>query len=352
VNLSGSKLGAQYFSGHRVRLDLTMDRAKGGGAVPDPGLQQTEPPDWIVLTVDDDMDIHASTRLILERGKYFGRKLEVYSAPSAAQALEVAADLDRSRLVLALVDVVMESDTAGLELVGRLRAQFGTPLQIVIFTGQPHLVPAEEIARKYDIQGYVSKLETTPERLRTIVHLAIQNFRGLRTMQVLCDSVSDFVQLFASATSTKVVDKLLASALLQYGSLWHFSYVHFRDLLAPDVAANAGPREKEALNDLQWLRLYPTEGFSKLRAEAEQERWGIVIKSWGSPFEAGLVIDMASRPPEVLIRGLRMLLRSWAITRESIELRLLQAEARLRHRRAEQLVLEGLRAVEDARPRE
>src|SRR5205823_8127739 len=93
---------------------------------------------------------------------------------------------------------------------------------IVLNTGQPHLTPAEEAACKYEISGYLSKLEATPERLRTVIHVAIRNFRKFRAMQVLCDSLSDFVTLFESATSTKALDKLLSSALLQYGSVWQF----------------------------------------------------------------------------------------------------------------------------------
>ncbi|HVE81536.1 MAG TPA: HAMP domain-containing sensor histidine kinase [Myxococcales bacterium] len=242
------------------------------------------------------------------------------------EALKVVADIDRGRLVLAFVDVIMEHDTAGLELVGKLRAQFGTPLQIVLNTGQPHLTPAEEAARKYEISGYLSKLEATPERLRTVIHVAIRNFRKFRAMQVLCDSLSDFVTLFESATSTKALDKLLSSALLQYGSVWQFSYILFRDLFAPDVETSAGPREKEALQELLGLRIHATGVFSRLRTEADQERWGIVIKPLGGRFEAGLAIDMAGRPSEVLIRELQVLLRSWALTRESIELKLLAAE--------------------------
>ena len=52
-----------------------MERAKGGAA-PDPGWQHTEPvlgPDWIVLIVDDDQDIHAAIRLAVGRGRFFGR---------------------------------------------------------------------------------------------------------------------------------------------------------------------------------------------------------------------------------------------------------------------------------------
>src|SRR4051812_7334575 len=306
-----------------------MERAKGGGAAPDPGWHHSEPvlgPDWIVLIVDDDQDIHAAIRLAVGRGRFFGRKIEFCSASSGAEALRVVSEIDRSRLVLAFVDVIMEHDTAGLELVGKLRSQFGTPLQIVLNTGQPHLTPAEEAARKYEISGYLSKLEATPERLRTVIHVAIRNFRKFRAMQVLCDSLSDFVTLFESATSTKALDKLLSSALLQYGSVWQFSYVLFRDLFAPDVESGAGPREKEALQQLLGLRIHATGVFSKLSADAERERWGIVIKPLGGRFEAGLAIDSSGRPSEVLIRELQVLLRSWALTRESIELKLLAAE--------------------------
>jgi signal transduction histidine kinase len=305
-----------------------MENAKVGTEAPDTAWQHTEPvlgPDWIVLIVDDDTDIHAAIRLAVGRGRFFGRKIEFRTATSGAEALAVVAGIERSRLVLAFVDVVMEHETAGLELVGKLRAQFGTPLQIILNTGQPHVMTAEDVARKFEISGYLSKVEATPERLKTIIHVAIRNFRKFRAMQVLCDSLSDFVTLFESATSTKALDRLLGSALLQYSSVWQFSYLLFRDLFSPEVE-NGGPREKEALQELLGLRAHATGVFTRLRSDTDQERWGIVIKPLGGRFDAGLAIDTAGRPSEVLLRELQVLLRSWALTRESIELKLLAAE--------------------------
>ena len=76
---------------------------------------------WKVLLVDDEPAVHQVSRLILSDLTFDGRGIELLSAESAAQAREI---LSREReLALVLLDVVMESDDAGLALVRHIREQ-------------------------------------------------------------------------------------------------------------------------------------------------------------------------------------------------------------------------------------
>jgi len=74
----------------------------------------TDLPPWKILVVDDEEGIHAATRLALSRTTFRGRKLKFISAYSGAEALQVLQEQDDIALVL--LDVVMETETAGLDV--------------------------------------------------------------------------------------------------------------------------------------------------------------------------------------------------------------------------------------------
>ena len=81
-----------------------------------PGLR-AEP--WKVLIVDDDRDVAATTILVLRDVEVEGRPLDLLSAYSAAEAKQILSE--HPDIGLALIDVVMETPNAGLELIHHIR---------------------------------------------------------------------------------------------------------------------------------------------------------------------------------------------------------------------------------------
>jgi CheY-like chemotaxis protein len=79
------------------------------------GLQHT----WKLLAVDDDPDVREVTRLNLRNFLFNGRTLEILEASSAAQAREMLNT--EPNIAVALIDVVMKTDDAGLQLVKFIR---------------------------------------------------------------------------------------------------------------------------------------------------------------------------------------------------------------------------------------
>ena len=106
--------------------------------------------DWRVLIVDDDVEVHAVTRLILGKMRFKGRGIELLSAHSAAQARSL---LEKERdIAVVLLDVVMETDDAGLRLVSVIRKELGNvATRIILRTGQPGQAPEEQVIVDYDI---------------------------------------------------------------------------------------------------------------------------------------------------------------------------------------------------------
>ncbi|MCA9547721.1 MAG: hypothetical protein KC613_25130, partial [Myxococcales bacterium] len=75
-----------------------------------------------VLLVDDEPDVLAVSKLALRRVSLYGLPVKVHTADSAAAARAFLTEHPEGRSVaLALIDVVMETDTAGLDLCGWIR---------------------------------------------------------------------------------------------------------------------------------------------------------------------------------------------------------------------------------------
>jgi EAL domain-containing protein (putative c-di-GMP-specific phosphodiesterase class I) len=131
---------------------------------------------WKVLLVDDEPAVHQISRMILSDLQFDGRGIELLSAESAAQAREtLSCELD---LALVLLDVVMETDDAGLALVHHIRKQRRDDLvQIVLRTGQPGVAPEGEVVQHHEINGYWLKTDLTAQRLRTVVVSALRSYR-------------------------------------------------------------------------------------------------------------------------------------------------------------------------------
>jgi two-component sensor histidine kinase len=117
-----------------------------------------------VLLVDDDPAVLRITSMLLERMVVDGHPLLVESYGSAAAARE---RLTASTFAVAIIDVVMESEHAGLDLVRDMSADPRHALtQIVIRTGQPGAYPESRVVQDFRISDYWPKNELTPQRIR------------------------------------------------------------------------------------------------------------------------------------------------------------------------------------------
>ena len=129
---------------------------------------------WRILIVDDDSDMHAVTQLILDGVEFAGRKLAFFNAHSAAEARTLLAE---TTFALALFDVVMETDNAGLELIKYLRDELGEAgTRVIVRTGQAGTAPEWLTVTDYDINGYEDKSMATAQRLRTAVVTALRTY--------------------------------------------------------------------------------------------------------------------------------------------------------------------------------
>lgn len=133
---------------------------------------------WKLLIVDDEPAIHDITILALEDLTLDGHEIEFYHAYSAAEAKEI---LEKTQHVgLALIDVVMETEDAGLQLVNWIRADLeDRNMRIILRTGQPGQAPIRDIIRSYDINDYREKTDLHINALRALTLGSFRSYRDI-----------------------------------------------------------------------------------------------------------------------------------------------------------------------------
>ncbi|CBL43635.1 GGDEF [gamma proteobacterium HdN1] len=139
-------------------------------------------PCWQILLVDDEPDVHTATKLALKNLTIEGRPLRFSHAYSAAEARAMLADY--GNFAVAIIDVVMETDRAGLELVRYIRETLNNQaLRLILRTGQPGYAPELSTIAEYDINDYRTKTELTQARLFTSLTIAIRSFEQIHQLE-------------------------------------------------------------------------------------------------------------------------------------------------------------------------
>jgi signal transduction histidine kinase/AmiR/NasT family two-component response regulator len=137
---------------------------------------------WKVLMVDDAPEVHHMTRVVLRGVQFLGRPVEFISGYSGAEGRTLIVDHPDAAVVF--LDVVMETDTAGLDMVKFIREQAGNNLiRIILRTGQPGQAPEAEVVQRYDIDDYRSKAELSDDRLHTSLIIALRSYTQMLAIE-------------------------------------------------------------------------------------------------------------------------------------------------------------------------
>jgi DNA-binding MarR family transcriptional regulator/CheY-like chemotaxis protein len=139
---------------------------------------------WKILIVDDDAEVHTITQLALREVVFEGKSLVFLSAYSAQEAKQLIQTHPETAIIL--LDVVMETEDAGLHLVHFVREELGNALvRIILRTGQPGQAPENVVATNYGIDDYKTKTELTAQKLTISVVTALRAFSTLITLMEL-----------------------------------------------------------------------------------------------------------------------------------------------------------------------
>ena len=183
--------------------------------VPAPPAEVGDP--WRILIVDDDEEIHRATTFALRGVNLFGRGLQFDSAFSAGQAREMLAS---NAYACVLLDVVMEADDAGLELVGYIRETLqDRAARIILRTGQPGYAPELDVVQRYDINDYKAKAELTSTRLITTLAAALRSYDQIRTIEANRRGLEEIIGAASNLLAVQAVGRFSSGVLIQICSL-------------------------------------------------------------------------------------------------------------------------------------
>ena len=166
---------------------------------------------WPVLLVDDEPDVLSVSKLAMKNFDVYGLPLKIYTATSKAEAIELMKDNVEvgCSLAVALIDVVMETDHAGLELCDYIRNTMDNNLtQVFIRTGQAGLAPEREVIDKYDINGYFTKVEATEDKLYSLIKSSVRQYLAFGMSAATIEIIS---QLVAATGSRRKISYALSS---------------------------------------------------------------------------------------------------------------------------------------------
>ncbi|BBN80470.1 diguanylate cyclase [Pseudoalteromonas sp. A25] len=148
---------------------------------------------WDILIVDDDPEIHSVTTLALSGVEFWGRSLFFHHAYSGAEAIEKL--IHNPEISVMLLDVVMETDDAGLTVVKRVREELkNNNVRIILRTGQPGHAPEEQVIRDYDINDYKMKTELTRSKLVTSMMTAVRSYSQICELEAQSLALSSILE--------------------------------------------------------------------------------------------------------------------------------------------------------------
>ncbi len=151
------------------------------------------PERWQVLLVDDDPEGHVLPRSVLENLSFMNKSVEVLDAYSAQEAVDILSQ--NPDIAVAVIDIILNSEQEGLQLVRTIRERLENHLiRIILRTGQEHNFPENHIIINYDINGYTGRNESSAKQLTTSIIAAFRSYRDLRTIYELNRSLEAKVQ--------------------------------------------------------------------------------------------------------------------------------------------------------------
>lgn len=217
-------------------------------------------PPWIVLIVDDEPTIHESTRMAMSSLEFDGRQLQFINCYSGAEARVVLNE--RSDIAVILLDVVMESELAGLDLVRYIRETLCNRLvRIVLRTGQPGQAPEEHVIKTYDINDYRAKTELTRSKLFTVFYASLRSYRDLMRLEQARQGLARAINAINEVYDSRNLHSFASAVLEQVNYLLN---IQGEGLCASRTTAYAASADGNHLRVLA-----ATKSYSRLHVDAE-----------------------------------------------------------------------------------
>ncbi|MBI3728093.1 MAG: DUF3369 domain-containing protein, partial [Burkholderiales bacterium] len=173
---------------------------------------------WRIMIIDDDPDVHSATTFALGSLEIQHRALSFLHAYSAAEARDILKN--ETDIAIILLDVVMEQEDAGLQLVSHIRKTLNlTDVRIILRTGQPGYAPEIDAIRDYDINDYKTKSELTRTKLYTAVTSAIRSYEQICAISASRRGLEMIIHASTELMALQGLQNFAAGVLVQIAGL-------------------------------------------------------------------------------------------------------------------------------------
>ncbi len=196
------------------KIGVDSDAVAWSEEPPTQAADLDEPEPWLVLVVDDDLDIHHATQFALYGVTIFDRRVRLLHAHNSQQAIDMLTA--EANIAIVLLDVVMDTESAGLDLVRFIREDLKRgAIRIILRTGQPGFAPELDVIRRYDINDYRTKVELTRTRLLTTLTTAVRSYLQIEVIEASRRGLTQIVGASADLFSERSVARFANGVLTQ-----------------------------------------------------------------------------------------------------------------------------------------
>ena len=201
---------------------------------------------WKLLIVDDDPEVHAITRVVLNDVTFDGRRLHFLSAHSGGEARAILND--HPDIAAVLLDVVMETEDAGLRLVHHIREVLGNRrVRIILRTGQPGQAPERQVIVSYDINDYKAKSELTAQKLFTTTVAALRSYQHIDAIERNRQGLETIVDAAGALFEQRRMDRFALGVVERVAALLPRAAGAFLCAVPSGLNPDGRPREADVL---------------------------------------------------------------------------------------------------------
>jgi response regulator RpfG family c-di-GMP phosphodiesterase len=173
---------------------------------------------WKVIIIDDEPEVHAVTKLALSDFSFQDKGLEFHSAYSGEEGKKLIDAHPDAAIVL--LDVVMETDDAGLKVAQYIRKEArNQKARIILRTGQPGQAPERQVIVDYDINDYKSKTELTAQKLFTVVMSSLRAYRDIVALDSSRKGLQKIIEASADIFAVHSMEHFIDGVMQQLTSI-------------------------------------------------------------------------------------------------------------------------------------